>query len=648
VRWRRGYWWRVYWVGAVLACAGLGWLSFVLLDFEQEKLEARAEAQREETVRLALTRMDSWIAPLLARESARPYFEYLAFVPHDRAYTRLLNRIQPGEVYSPSPLLTFASRYFPLHFLVDAAGDWSSPQVPSGNQLDLAQAGMVNPESITAKQSLLVELRGRLPLETAVTAMGCVATDWNNALVALPDESATNPAQVIAEANQQGWEVTEQKGELQARMEGSDYQRRVLKNFNVVNGLNDDVEEVRKLGQEWMQQQRSPGPNPQVQRLTESPQTGWYALDGQSESKALELGPFLPVWLPDASPKERVQLCFLRNVKVGETPFVQGFAAHWPSLREMMLLEISDLFPGCEPRLEPRASSEGEEGRRLAAIPAELVIASPPAPEVTGMTPARTTVSLLWFAALATLVGLGFSLRAGLAYADRRTRFASSVTHELRTPLTTFRMYTEMLASGVISEDSHRKSYLQTLQAEADRLSVLVENVLAYARLEEGRTRPARESLGLAELIDRHLDALERRVREAGGTFTFELLATSHATVTTDAGAIGQILFNLVDNACKYGHGSEPPQARLTAAIEGQLAVLRVIDNGPGIPANVRTRIFHAFDRGRVSPEDENPGIGLGLALCRGLARELGGDLVLERGENGACFRLQLPRDGDA
>ncbi|MCA8979158.1 MAG: HAMP domain-containing histidine kinase [Planctomycetes bacterium] len=648
MRWRRGYWWRVYWLGAVLACAGLGWLSRVLLDFEQEKLTARAETEREQAVRLALTRMDSWIAPLLARESARPYFEYLAFVPHDRAYTRLLNRIQPGEVFSPSPLLTFESRYFPLHFLVDASGDWSSPQVPSGNQLDLAQASMVNPETIGAKQALLLELRKRLPLETAVMAMGCVATDWNNALVALPDESTTNPAQVVAEANQMEWGVTEQKDELQARMEGSDYQRRVLKNFNVVNGLNDDAEEVRKLGQQWMKQQTMPGPNPSAQRLVEVPQSGWYAFDGQPESGALELGPFLPVWLPDAKPTDPVQLCFLRNVKVGEVPFVQGFSAHWPSLRDAMMLEIADLFPGCEVALQPRASFEGKEGRRLAAVPAELVLSAPPAPVLRGMTPARTTVGLLWFAALATLAGLGFSLRAGLAYADRRSRFASSVTHELRTPLTTFRMYTEMLAGDVITDEAHRKTYLQTLQAEADRLSVLVENVLAYARLEEGRTRPARESSGLSQLVDRHVDALERRVHEAGGTFALDLLAPPQARVTTDASAIGQILFNLVDNACKYGHGAAPPRVQLTVSVEDSLAVLRVIDDGPGVPEKVRGRIFHAFDRGRVAAEDENPGIGLGLALCLGLARELGGDLRLERTDSGACFRLELPLDARA
>lgn len=641
MRWRRGHWWRVYWISAVVACLGLGWLSHVLLDFEQEKLVARAAAEREEAVRLALTRMDSWIAPLLARESARPYFEYLAFVPHDRAYTRLLNRIQPGDVFSPSPLLTFESRYFPLHFLVDGAGHWSSPQVPSGNQLDLAQASWVSPESIAAKQAMLTSVRGKLPLDHALTAMGCVATDWNNALVALPEESTVNPAQVVAEDNQREWGVAENHAESQKGQYGSDYQLRVLKNFNVVNGLNDDAEEVRKLGPEWIRQQTAPAPS--QQRLDAAPQSGWYAVDGPAETEALELGPFLPVWLPESRPTDKVQLCFMRNVRVGENTFVQGFAANWPSLRDAMLQEVEDLFPRCKAELQPRVTFEGEDGCRLAAVPAELVIANYPMPTPTGMTPARTTVSLLWFAACATLVGLGFSLRAGLAYADRRTRFASAVTHELRTPLTTFRMYTEMLANGVISEEAHRKSYLLTLQSEADRLSMLVENVLAYARLEEGRTRPARESLRITELVGRHLDALERRVQEGGGTLTVEQLAPEDSCVTTDAGAIGQILFNLVDNACKYGRDDAPARVQLITTIEGALAVLRVIDSGPGVPANVSARIFHAFDRGRVAPEDENRGIGLGLALCRGLARELGGDLTLERAEHGACFRLQLP-----
>lgn len=657
MKWRRRYWWRVYYLGALLAFAGLGWVRHVLLDFERQKLAARAEAERESTVRLALWRMDSWIAPLLARESARPYFEYLAFVPHDRAYSRLLNRLQPGEVYSPSPLLTFDSPYFPLHFQMDDRGAWSSPQVPTGNQLDLAQAGLVRPAEIEEKRALLDGVRTALPLDIAVVQMGCVATDWNDALTTLPEEEAINPAQLAAVENLREWGV-DAKGEAsQQRAKGSDYAQRVLQNFNVVNGLNEDAQEVRKLGPEWIRQQSYP--EQQELAPVDGPgdleRQGGYWIEPFQDvvEPRMELGPFLPVWLPGATNDDAVQLAFLRNVRVNDATWVQGFAAHWPSLRAALLGEIADLFPGCEPDLEARVDLGGEEdGRSLAAIPAALALRSPAPPEPAGMTPARSTVAILWAAAVASLMGLGFSLRAGLAYADRRTRFASSVTHELRTPLTTFRMYTEMLADDVVSDPEDRRAYLRTLQAESDRLAVLVENVLAYARLEEGRTRPARERLRMADLADRHADALERRVRESRGAFRVDLLAPPGAALTTDAGAVGQVLFNLVDNACKYGRaGDAPPRVTLEFSVDGDRAVFRVSDDGPGVPPAVRDRIFRPFDRGAVRPEDENAGIGLGLALCRGLARDLGGELLLEEragddGEGGgARFRLELPLD---
>ena len=79
------------------------------------------------------------------------------------------------------------------------------------------------------------------------------------------------------------------------------------------------------------------------------------------------------------------------------------------------------------------------------------------------------------------------ALRASIAFGERRSRFASAVTHELRTPLTTFRMYSEMLADDMVPDEGQRRVYLATLKEESGRLATLVENVLTYARLEEGR-----------------------------------------------------------------------------------------------------------------------------------------------------------------
>ena len=110
-------------------------------------------------------------------------------------------------------------------------------------------------------------------------------------------------------------------------------------------------------------------------------------------------------------------------------------------------------------------------------------------------------------------LAVGFSLRATILYAERRGRFASTVTHELRTPLTTFRMYSEMLAKGMVPEEK-RAEYTSVLERESVRLSRLVENVLAYARIEEGHAGVERESLPVDVLLERCLPALREHCHE--------------------------------------------------------------------------------------------------------------------------------------
>ena len=115
------------------------------------------------------------------------------------------------------------------------------------------------------------------------------------------------------------------------------------------------------------------------------------------------------------------------------------------------------------------------------------------------------------------------------------------------------------------------------------------------------------------------------------------------SSLATDVDAIGQILFNLVDNACKYGRNTIDSMIQLEVSqTEGRLH-LTVQDRGPGITEEQARHIFAPFERGAYS-DGTKPGIGLGLALSRGLARDLGGELVLRpSGERGARFDLSLP-----
>jgi two-component system sensor histidine kinase KdpD len=109
-----------------------------------------------------------------------------------------------------------------------------------------------------------------------------------------------------------------------------------------------------------------------------------------------------------------------------------------------------------------------------------------------------------------------------------------------------------------------------------------------------------------------------------------------------DAQAVGQILLNLVENACRYGRSDEKPLIRLAIERRGDRVEVRVRDFGPGVPADLARRIFLPFERGASS--DPARGLGMGLPLSRDFARELGGDLYLERPDDGgACFVVSLP-----
>ena len=105
-----------------------------------------------------------------------------------------------------------------------------------------------------------------------------------------------------------------------------------------------------------------------------------------------------------------------------------------------------------------------------------------------------------WGAVLFAVLAAAVLLHGVMTLSERRAAFVSSVTHELRTPLTTFRMYAEMLARGMVPDAERRQEYYETLQSESERLTLLVENVLAYARLERGRKPQAQDRVTMVAL----------------------------------------------------------------------------------------------------------------------------------------------------
>ncbi len=594
-------WWLIYAACSVVALSGLAWLTVTLLDLERSERAARAEAQHQEALRLGLWRMDSWFGPVLAREGARPVFEYLSYYPQERAYTRILNEIEAGEVLSPSPLLTLRSPFIRLHFQIDEEGTWSSPQVPTGNQLDLAEATLVSADRIAAGARVLQDLREATSFEDLRAGL----ENAESALTALLAAEETALAEIAF-------------------------------------ARNDEPEFAQLRNQQELTQRARRNAESQVAFDLDPP-----TANGTTASmlRGASPGPLVPTWLDGELPGGAPRLVFVRLVHVRGRELLQGFLCDWNRVREELLEQVRGLFPSSRlgPHRGPAPDPEAD-GRLLAAIPARLETTWPELAHGPVATPARAGLAVSWIATLLALVAVGVTLRASIDLGEKRSRFASTVTHELRSPLTTFRMYSEMLAKGMVP-DERRTSYLETLQRESHRLSILVENVLAYARLEEGRAGLRRDRLSAREVLERVVPELERHAEAAGTSLHVDAEEAGEELVRVDADAVEQILFNLVDNAGKYGRSDDEAAIELGARVDDGFLELRIRDRGPGIPSSAARAIFRPFERGDRDPADPNPGVGLGLALARGLARDLGGDLVLESPpDGGACFCLRIPR----
>jgi len=223
--------------------------------------------------------------------------------------------------------------------------------------------------------------------------------------------------------------------------------------------------------------------------------------------------------------------------------------------------------------------------------------------------------------------------RAG--YEAERTAMMSSVGHDLRTPLAALRVAVEALADG-IAPDPER--YLRSMRRDVEALSALVDDFFLLARIEAGRFDLYPVAVDLTEIADEAVEALTPMA--AANDVTLALMATARVHVQGNPTALGRVIRNLVDNAVR--HAPAGSEVRVEVSADGKPSVT-VVDEGPGFPDGFSDEAFEHFTRADASRNRTTGGVGLGLAIARGLVEAHGGRIWIEAPPGGrVAFELPV------
>jgi signal transduction histidine kinase len=242
------------------------------------------------------------------------------------------------------------------------------------------------------------------------------------------------------------------------------------------------------------------------------------------------------------------------------------------------------------------------------------------------------------------MVAALLQLRRQQQLAQLRVDFVSGVSHELRTPLAQIRLFAELLRNGQLRSEQERERSIGIIDEEAQRLTYLVENVLAFSRSEHGRGTVTVEPVAMDKEIEAAVDAFVplARVRRAKIKSTIE----RGLVARVDPRALRQIVLNLLDNAVKYGPLGQTVTISLNATESAVLVAVE--DRGPGVPRSEREQIWEPYYRLTREADAAVGGSGIGLSIVRELVLMHGGRTWVEDAPGGgARFVVEFPRDFD-
>ncbi len=265
-------------------------------------------------------------------------------------------------------------------------------------------------------------------------------------------------------------------------------------------------------------------------------------------------------------------------------------------------------------------------------------------------------IALLAGGILAGVVILIFQIHEEIRRTSARANYIIGISHDLRTPIASLKMMTESLHSGTVKDPDKQHTFLGIMAGECDRLNRLVERVLYFVRYGEDALVFFKKTLAVDELLNTIVKPFFASAPGKRQEVDYKItVADGLPDIDADDNAISQIVLNLLDNALKYGrHDDRKPTITVSADVverrrrligaSRKWVRISVADNGPGIRASDKRKIFRPYFRTSSALNANVSGVGLGLALCRHIARGHHGWIDADNCESGgAVFSLYLP-----
>ena len=224
-----------------------------------------------------------------------------------------------------------------------------------------------------------------------------------------------------------------------------------------------------------------------------------------------------------------------------------------------------------------------------------------------------------------------------------RNQFVSNASHELKTPLTTMKILLENVMYQPDMPQEMRTEFLTDMDHEIDRLSNVVSDLLTLTKMDSGKSSMNLSRFNLSETAAETIRLLTPQAEKRGQELSIQIM--SEIWITADHSKVGQIIYNLTENALKYTPDGGTICVRLMQ--KGKTAVFSVQDNGIGIPQEDQEHIFDRFYRVDKARSRETGGTGLGLSIVRQLVQMHGGEITVESKQGkGSLFTVRLPVEG--